>query len=102
MLCLTRWLNKLVNAFLLILVFLFTLKLTAQTITLDWAYQRAEKQYPLTKQKDLVRQTADLNIENLRKGYLPQLSINGQASYQSDVTAVPISIPGVKFETPDK
>lgn len=71
-------------------------------LTLPQAYDLARQNYPLIRQKDLVRQTADLTIENLRKGFLPQLNISGQATYQSDVTSVPVSIPGLKIEAPNK
>jgi len=71
-------------------------------LTLDQANDLAQKNYPLIKQKDLVRQTADLNISNLSKGYLPQVSINGQATYQSDVTKVNIAVPGINIEAPAK
>lgn len=71
-------------------------------LTLDSAYAAARKNYPLIRQKDLIRQTSDLNIENLRKGYLPQFSLSGQASYQSDVTRVDVPVPGVKIEPPGK
>ncbi|OQP63340.1 transporter [Niastella vici] len=71
-------------------------------LTLPQAYDLARQNYPLIRQKDLVRQTADLTIENLRKGFLPQLNISGQATYQSDVTSVPVSIPGLKIDAPGK
>ncbi|MCW3117085.1 MAG: TolC family protein [Chitinophagaceae bacterium] len=72
------------------------------TLTLLQAYDRARKNYPLIKQKDLVSQTAELNISNISKGYLPQFSLNGQASYQSDVTKVNISLPGITIDAPAK
>ena len=71
-------------------------------LTLDSAYAAARKNYPLIKQKDLIRQTADLSIENLKKGYLPQFSLSGQATYQSDVTRVDVPVPGIKIEPPSK
>lgn len=71
-------------------------------LTLEQAYELARQHYPVIKQKDLVRQTASLTIENLSKGFLPQLTISGQATYQSDVTSVPVSIPGVKIDAPEK
>jgi outer membrane protein TolC len=49
-----------------------------------------------------VRQTATLTIENISKGYLPQLNISGQATYQSEVTSVPVKIPGFEIEEPSK
>lgn len=67
-------------------------------LTLQQAYDLARQNYPSIRQKDLVRQTANLTIENLNKGFLPQLNISGQATYQSDVTSIPVSIPGVKID----
>jgi outer membrane protein TolC len=72
------------------------------TLTLDKAYRLAQENYPLIRQKNLVRQTATLTIENISKGYLPQLNISGQATYQSEVTSVPVKIPGFEIEEPSK
>lgn len=84
------------------LMLVLPVAVTAQSLTLDKAYAEARKNYPLIKQKDLIKRTADLNINNLNKGFLPQLSINGQASYQSDVTKVDVPIPGIKIDAPEK
>lgn len=65
-------------------------------LTLQQAYRAAEKNYPLLRQKELVSQTQGLNTRNLQGGYLPQLTINGQASYQSDVTKLDLPLPGIK------
>ena len=93
------WFKKSRGLFAL-LIMLMPLMSFAQ-LTLDSAYAAARKNYPLIKQKDLVRQTADLNIGNLAKGRLPQVSISGQASYQSAVTKVDVPLPpGVKVESP--
>jgi outer membrane protein TolC len=72
------------------------------TLTLDKAYRLAQENYPLIRQKNLVRQTAALTIENISKGFLPQLNISGQATYQSQVTSVPVKIPGFEIEEPSK
>ncbi len=71
-------------------------------LSLQQAYDMARGNYPVIKQKDLVRQRADINIENLQKGFLPQVTIGGQATYQSDVTKIDASLPGFHFEAPDK
>ena len=88
---------------LIILVFLPNV-LWAQVdkLTLEDAYRQAQTNYPVIRQKDLVRQTAELSISNLSKGNLPQLSFNGQASYQSDVTKVDIKVPGMTIPTSQK
>src|SRR5215510_2093490 len=72
-------------------------------LDLQQAYDLAQKNYPVIKQKDLVRKSADLSVENISKGYLPQVNINGQATWQSDVTTVKGSaIPGLNIQSPDK
>jgi outer membrane protein TolC len=70
---------------------------TAQinSITLDTCYVLAKQNYPLIKQYELILKTKEYSIENIAKRYLPQVNINGQASYQSDVTQLPKNIPGV-------
>lgn len=83
------------------LLFLFVVlsKLSlAQTVTLEQVQAKARQQYPLIKQKDLIKQTKDITIENLNKGFLPQLSVSGQATYQSEVTTVKIPVPGVTID----
>jgi outer membrane protein TolC len=73
-----------------------------QNLTLEQAYVLSEKNYPVTRQSRLIDQTAAISIDNLNKGYLPQLSLSGQATYQSEVTEVPIKIPGFDIESPSK
>jgi outer membrane protein TolC len=70
---------------------------SADQLTLSDCYKLALQNYPQVKQRDLIAKTAEYTIENIQKGYLPQLNINGQASYQSAVTEIPIKIPGVNI-----
>lgn len=67
---------------------MLTLPAVAQ-LTLDECQQLARENYPLLQKYDLIKQTAAYSIENINKGYLPQLSLSGQASYQSETTALP-------------
>jgi outer membrane protein TolC len=60
-------------------------------LSIDTCYIRARQQFPLIKQKGLIEKTRDYNISNAGKGYLPQLSFNGQATYQSAVTTIPLN-----------
>lgn len=87
---LTNWLNHLVRVTLLI----SPCAVLAQDLTLEETQQRARQNYPTIQQRGLIKQTADLTIQNLNKGYYPQLALNGQATYQSDVTRVNIPLPG--------
>lgn len=60
------------------------------SLTIDSCYARAKQQYPLIKQKGLIEKSKDYNISNASKGFLPQVNFNGQATYQSAVTSIPI------------
>jgi outer membrane protein TolC len=73
-----------------------------QRMSLAEAWQLAETSYPQTKQKDIINRTAGLTVENLSKQFVPQLSISGQASYQSEVTQVKIPVPGINITPPSK
>ncbi|MFT3795511.1 TolC family protein [Flavobacterium sp.] len=72
---------------------------TAKSLTLEQCQLAAEQNYPLTQKRDLIAQSRAFTLENISKGYLPQLSANGQMTYQSDVTEIPVSIPGIDMPT---
>lgn len=67
-----------------------------ETLTIEACYTWAEQNYPLVKQRDLIAKSKASSIDNALKGYLPQFTINGQASYQSEVTQFPIAVPGAE------
>ena len=52
-------------------------------------YGLIEKNYPLIQQYGLIEKTTQLTVANIQKGWLPQVSAQAQATYQSDVTAWP-------------
>ncbi len=62
---------------------------TAQHLTIEECYDKARQNFPLIKQKELVAKSKEFTIDNVKSGLLPQISLNGQASYQSDVTRLP-------------
>lgn len=73
-----------------ILVFAFTaVSMSALGQTLEECWQAAEQNYPLIRQYGLIEKTTKLTVANIRKGWLPQVSAQAQATYQSDVTAWP-------------
>lgn len=63
-----------------------------QAQTLEECQLAAEKNYPIIKQYDLISQTTQLTVQNIMKGWLPQIAITAQATYQSDVTSWPESM----------
>ena len=96
----TKWLHAWVSGavFKLLLINSFTLYAQErQSLSLQEAFNLAEQQYPLTRQKDLLKQTEHLTLQNLNSNYRPQVTVNMQASYQSDVTKVSIPLPGIKI-----
>jgi outer membrane protein TolC len=67
------------------------------TLTLDFCQQKALDNYPMIKQKDLLKTASEISTSDYGKTFLPQLSLNGQATYQSETTELPIHIPGVEI-----
>ena len=68
---------------------------SVQAQTLEACQQAAARNYPLIQRMDLIRQTTNLTVQNIQKGWLPQVSASAQATYQSDVTAFPDQIQSV-------
>lgn len=76
-----------------IMLFLMMVALSAQAqLTLEQCYALARQNYPAIKQYALVEQSRDFTLQNAAKGWLPQVSVNGRASYQSKVTQLPIDV----------
>jgi outer membrane protein TolC len=74
----------------------------SQSISLDSCYVLAKRNYPLIKKYGLIVKSNEYSLENIAKGFLPQINLTGQASYQSDVTTFPKSIPGVPILSKDQ
>lgn len=79
-----------------------TLAQAQQLLTIDSCYTLAKNNYPLIKQMEILEKAKDYSLDNASKGYLPQFGINGQATYQSAVTALPISLPFIKVPSLSK
>lgn len=91
------------SPFFSLLLVLFTISVVAQpvsSITLPECVGLAKSNFPLIKQQQLLSKATNLTIQNLQKGWLPQIGINAQASYQSAVTELPVDIPIVTIEPP--
>lgn len=70
----------------------------AQTLTLEECYDLAKQNYPLIKRHDLIAKTKEYNLQNATKGWLPQIQIVGQATYQNDVIQFPIQLSNMTIE----
>jgi outer membrane protein TolC len=73
-----------------------------QPVTLEECYQLTRENYPNLKKAELLQEITALNKENIQTKYLPQVILNGQATYQSDVTKVDISMPNVSIPSVSK
>ncbi len=67
-------------------------------ITLEECQRKTQQNYPLVRQYELIEKTKEYNLENARTGYLPQFSLSAKASYQNDVTELPVEIPGIHIK----
>lgn len=83
--------------FILICFCLSAIMSFGQTLDLNTCYKKAAENYPLIKQKEMINNSAELKIKNLNSNYLPQLNMNAQATYQSDVTKMSLNIPGINI-----
>ena len=83
------------------LVFLFCLFGTTASgqLTIEQCYEKARDNYPLVSRYKLIEQSEGYNLQNASKGYLPQFSLSAKATYQTEVTAIPVSIPGIDVPT---
>lgn len=77
-------------------LFVLPLHAGAQSINLQQCLDAAKINHPLVAQLDLLKQSESFNLSNASTQYLPQMGIFGQATYQSDVTSLPIKLPGVQ------
>lgn len=71
-------------------------------VSIEECYEKAEANYPLIKQYGLIEKSRDYNLSNVGKGYLPQVQISAKATYQSEVTKIPITIEGIKGLSKDQ
>lgn len=67
-------------------------------VTIDECIALAKENYPLYKQKELSYLEEDCNLKSNSLKWAPQLSLNGKATYQSEVVEMPFEIPGYDFD----
>ena len=72
-----------------VLALLASSVVAGQSQTLSDCQAAAERNYPLIKQYALIARTTELTVDNIAKGWLPQVSAQAQATLQSDVTSWP-------------
>ena len=60
-----------------------------QEATLDSCRRWARENYPLVEQYGLVKQSAEYSVENASRGWLPQVRLTAQATWQTDAARFP-------------
>lgn len=81
-----------------ILVLTGWISFTSGQVTLEVCQEKAKRNYPIVKQYGIIEAIAENNLSNANKGWLPQLSITGRITHQSDVTELPIKLPTINIE----
>ncbi|MBR1541666.1 MAG: TolC family protein [Bacteroidaceae bacterium] len=83
----------------LIIFLALPMAMMSQTLTLDECQRLAQENYPLIKRYSLIEQTTSYTLQNISKGWLPQLSASAQATLQSDVMSFPNSFKNIMAQT---
>lgn len=86
-----------IRTFLLLLLMTGMILPASAQLTLEECQRKAQDNYPLVTQYQLIRLSEEYSLANAAKGNLPQISLSGKASYQSDATTLPFEVPGVSF-----
>jgi len=79
-----------------------SLLMAQEPVTLEQCQLWARENHPVLKQSGLYQKILTLKNETNATAFLPQVTLNGQATYQSDVTKIAISLPNMTIPTVDK
>jgi outer membrane protein TolC len=69
-------------------------QVTPDTLTLEQSWNLALERFPVRRQIQLHEEASELRVRNLSAQYLPGFSVQGSATYQSEVPEIPFSFPG--------
>lgn len=86
----------------LTLCLLVTGMLQAQEIELEKCIEAVKKNYPLLKQLELEKGINEIANEVTGSAWMPQINLNAQATYQSDVTGLDVPMGGLDFQKLEK
>ncbi|MCF8273491.1 MAG: TolC family protein [Flavobacteriaceae bacterium] len=77
------------------LLFITSAVFAQEPLSLNQCYQLLDKNYPMVKQNELFEKQSSIDSEIITNKTLPQLNLEAQATYQSEVTQVPIPNIGI-------
>jgi outer membrane protein TolC len=98
---------------LILLLLFYSLSISGymQNLNIEQCYALARQNYPLIKQYDLIEKSKTYNLAYAAKSYLPQLSLQARASWQTDITEFPdefnnimdrMGVDGIEFPSKDQ
>ena len=91
------------NKYLIILLYIISFNFVGtnaqDSINIEYCLEKARIVHPLQANQQVINQISNNNILNAKVGFLPQVELNGSATYQSDVVNIDLDmpIPGVEF-----
>jgi len=74
--------------FILVVVLLLPVMASAQ-LTLEECQRLAREHYPEVAQYELITQSAEYNISNAARSWIPQVTLSGMATWQNEVARFP-------------
>ena len=84
-----------------IIILLTFSAVSQEKLSLEECYTLVNKNYPLAKQNELLAKQNELDLAVINTAKLPKLDLSAQATYQSDVIELPITIPNISIESPN-
>ena len=90
---------KKMRKYLLLLLFACQSAAGLAQLTVEECHLMARDNYPLVRQYGLIGMSEGYDLKNASKSWVPQLSLSAKATWQSDVTSLPIEIPGYDIPT---
>lgn len=87
----------------IITLFLYSINSFSQEkLTLEQCYSLASKNHPIAGKTQILQQQNDLELQALQAQKYPRIDAETQATYQSDVMVLPITLPNFHIDSPDK
>lgn len=80
---------KLIKSLFFLLLLIPVINYSQQTLTLVDCYSLVNKNYPISKQINLLQQKADFEIKGIQTDKLPKIDFVAKGSYQNQVTYIP-------------
>ena len=68
--------------------------------TIERCYALVEENYPLVRRYDLLDLTEEFTLKNAYMNYFPQISLQGSASFQTDVLPFPFDLSASGLDMP--